>query len=102
MKGKLLIQTTNLVKNFIIGSQEVPVLKQINIKIQSGEFVIIFGPSGCGKSTFIHTLLGLEKPTKGKVAFTGQDLYSLADDKRAICENIKSALFTNNPYGLKL
>ena len=50
-------------------------LKEINLNLYSGEFVIISGPSGSGKSTLLHVMLGLERPTKGEVYLRGTELY---------------------------
>lgn len=72
-------------KSFQIGADvSVEVLKGISLNIGEGEFVIIFGPSGCGKSTMLHTLLGLERPTSGKIIIDGKDFYAMSDDERAI------------------
>lgn len=79
-----LIQTTDLHKSFHVGTGDVEVLKGINITIGSGEFAIIFGPSGCGKSTMLHTLLGLEAPTSGKVLVEGKDFYGMTEDERSL------------------
>lgn len=82
--GDTYIQTKDLQKSFTVGEGQVAILKDLNIEIKRGDFVIIFGPSGCGKSTLLHTLLGLEKPSGGSVAIDGKDFYSLNDDERAI------------------
>ncbi|MFZ2152909.1 MAG: ABC transporter ATP-binding protein [Microgenomates group bacterium] len=77
---------TNLVvasairKSFEVGSQTVEVLKGIDLSINKGDFAVIFGPSGCGKSTLLHTLLGLEKPTEGKVLIEGDDYYAMGEE----------------------
>jgi putative ABC transport system ATP-binding protein len=82
-KQKPIIQVKNVQKTFKVGKGEVPVLKDINVEIDRGEFVIIFGPSGCGKSTFLNTIVGLEKPTSGEVIIEGENVYELKSDKRA-------------------
>ena len=69
------IQVKNLSKSFTVGVQAVAVLKNINLEVKAGDFLIIFGPSGCGKSTLLHTILGLEQPTSGSVIFLGVNLY---------------------------
>ena len=81
---ELVYEIKNLKKVFTLASgDKIEVLKEINLKIKKGEFLIIFGPSGCGKSTLLHTLIGLEPPTSGKINFLGKDLYSLDEDQRA-------------------
>jgi putative ABC transport system ATP-binding protein len=76
-----LVVAQGIRKSFDVGNQVVEVLKGIDLKINKGDFAIIFGPSGCGKSTLLHTLLGLEKPTDGKVIMEGKDYYGMGDDE---------------------
>jgi putative ABC transport system ATP-binding protein len=80
---KTIIKVEGLSKTFEVRSAQVPVLKEINLKVESGEFIIITGPSGCGKSTLLHIVLGLEAPTTGSVEFLGQQLYQgMNEDER--------------------
>lgn len=67
----------------MIGQQTIEVLKGIDLMIGRGDFAIIFGPSGCGKSTLLHTILGMEKPTAGKVIMDGEDIYEKTEDQIA-------------------
>ncbi|MFA5894396.1 MAG: ABC transporter ATP-binding protein [Candidatus Shapirobacteria bacterium] len=76
-----LVVAQGIRKSFDVGNQVVEVLKGIDLKINKGDFAIIFGPSGCGKSTLLHTLLGLEKPSEGKVIMEGKDYYGMGDDE---------------------
>ncbi len=76
MKKEVLISAEHVDKSFTVGEQLVKVLKDINLTIDAGDFVIIFGASGSGKSTLLHILLGLESPTSGKLMFMGHDLYA--------------------------
>ena len=46
-------------------------LNEIDLEIESGEFVCIVGASGCGKSTLLNLVAGLEKPTGGKILLVG-------------------------------
>ncbi len=58
---------------------EVVALKDINIKIDKGEFVFLVGPSGAGKSTFIKLLLHEEKATSGKIIMNDQDITGVSN-----------------------
>ncbi|MBD3280746.1 ATP-binding cassette domain-containing protein [Candidatus Dojkabacteria bacterium] len=79
-----IIEVINLHKSFDVAGGVVKVLKDISFQVKLGEFIIIHGPSGCGKSTLLHTILGLEKPTKGKVKAFGHDVYAnYTEDMRA-------------------
>jgi putative ABC transport system ATP-binding protein len=83
MHKQPVIKIENLVKNFKVGKNEVPILKGIDLEINHGEFVLIYGASGCGKSTLLNTILGLEVPTSGKVYVDGKDVYEKKEDERA-------------------
>lgn len=53
------------------GDEETEVLRDINLTINSGEFVCILGPSGCGKSTLLEIIAGLQRPSRGQVLLDG-------------------------------
>lgn len=94
---KVIIETVNLKKSFVMKDSEITVLKGINMKIKEGEFVIIFGPSGCGKSTFLHSILGLEAPTTGEVLVESKNFYSITEDERAIYRRHKVGMVYQQP-----
>lgn len=54
------------------------VLRDLSLKIRRGETVAILGESGCGKTVLLKTLVGLQRPTRGRVLFDGQDLFRLS------------------------
>ncbi|MBC2885331.1 ABC transporter ATP-binding protein [Ochrobactrum sp. CM-21-5] len=64
------------------GAQEV--LKDINLEVRDGEFVIFVGPSGCGKSTLLRSIAGLEDVTSGEVLINGSDVTVTPPSKRGI------------------
>ncbi len=50
------------------------IIDKINLKIDSGKFIVITGPNGGGKSTLAKLIMGIEKPTSGKILFDGIDM----------------------------
>ncbi|MEW8956459.1 ABC transporter ATP-binding protein [Clostridium sp.] len=76
---KKIIEVKNLYKSFNVGTEEISVLKDINLDIYKGEFVSIMGPSGCGKSTLLYLLGGLDKPTNGGVYINNEEISKLKD-----------------------
>lgn len=77
----IVLEASGLNKQFHFGGQEVDVLKNIEFRVQKGEFVAILGPSGSGKSTLLHMLAGLDRPTAGEIHFAGKRL-SVMDDNQ--------------------
>ena len=67
---------------FSYSAEEEPVLSDLSLHIDAGEYVAIVGPSGCGKSTLLKLLLGFEKPKKGKIFYDNKDIDYL--DKREL------------------
>ena len=84
-----LIVIQNLAKSYSTGAGEVPALREINLKIDSGEFLSIMGPSGSGKSTLMNVLGCLDVPTSGSYLLDGEDVSNLARDQRAELRNKK-------------
>ncbi len=74
------LKLTNVNKSF----GEVAVLKDINIEVEDGEFVVFVGPSGCGKSTLLRVIAGLEDATSGDVQIGGQQMNAMPPSKRGI------------------
>ncbi|OCP18310.1 MULTISPECIES: ABC transporter ATP-binding protein [unclassified Ensifer] len=66
------IKIRNLVKRF----GAFTAVKDVNISVPAGSFLVLVGPSGCGKSTLLRMLAGLEGPSEGEIAFVGQTVSS--------------------------
>ncbi len=62
----------------------VHVLKDINLEVEDGEFVVFVGPSGCGKSTLLRVIAGLEDATSGTVEIAGEVVNTVPPAKRGI------------------
>ena len=62
----------------------VEVLKDIDLSIEEGGFLVLVGPSGCGKSTLLYTIAGLESVTRGEVRIDGRTVNELPPSKRDI------------------
>ena len=82
-----LLEGTGLRKTYFLGRQPLEVLRGVDLKIQAGEMAAIVGPSGAGKSTLLHLLGGLDRPTKGEVAFDGKNLSRMSDREAARIRN---------------
>ena len=59
------------------------ILRDLNLTIEDGKFVVITGPNGSGKSTLARLIMGIEKPTEGQILFDGQDVTNLSMTERA-------------------
>ncbi len=82
-----MIRITDLHKSFTMGSQELTVLKGIDLEIPRGQMVAVVGASGAGKSTMLHIMGMLDRPTKGTVYFDNQDLFQMSEAQQAEFRN---------------
>ncbi|CZQ82001.1 abc transporter [Trichococcus palustris] len=76
-----MITMTNVTKTYKSGDSETYALKEINLTIGEGEFVVILGPSGSGKSTLLNVISGLDTVTSGKITFRDEELTDLSEDE---------------------
>jgi putative ABC transport system ATP-binding protein len=77
-----IIQAENVSKIYHIGKVDVPALRGVSFKVETGEFVSIVGPSGSGKSTLFYILGGLTRATSGRVLIDDVDFAQLSDSQR--------------------
>ena len=66
---------------------ETPVLKDIDLEVAEGEFLVLLGFSGTGKTTLINLMAGLERPTKGKVTFKGREVTEPSPERGVIFQS---------------
>lgn len=82
-----MIKLTNIHKEYVTGKLKVPVLFNIDLEIENGEFVAIMGPSGSGKSTLMNIIGFLDKPTAGSYELNGEKIDSFKENKLAQLRN---------------
>lgn len=78
--NNILLETKNIFKSYYKDSVEIPVLKNINLKIFMKDKLAITGKSGSGKSTLLNLLGSLDNPTKGYIYFKQKEITSLKED----------------------
>lgn len=75
----MIIELSHIYKSYYNGKMEVPVLKDISLNIDKGEYVAIMGASGSGKSTLMNIIGCLDRPTKGDYLFGGSNIFDYND-----------------------
>ena len=80
----VLLTATKLNKTVHVGDQSLSIIKDVDIHVNAGEFVVIMGKSGSGKSTLLGLLAALDYPDSGDVELAGQTLSRLNEDALAV------------------
>lgn len=76
-----MIELSGVSKTYRRGEVEIAALRQVDLRVQAGEFLAVTGKSGCGKSTLLHLIGGLEAPSRGRVVVAGRDLARMTDQE---------------------
>jgi putative ABC transport system ATP-binding protein len=84
-----LIETADLIKDYVVGGEVVHALNGVSVSINRGEFVAIMGTSGSGKSTFMNMVGCLDVPSSGTLKLDGADTRTLSSDDLAVIRNQK-------------
>ncbi|MEO6012117.1 MAG: ABC transporter ATP-binding protein [Devosia sp.] len=99
------LKISNLYKRY----GNIEILKDVNLDIKSGEFIVFVGPSGCGKSTLLRCISGLESISEGVLQIDGRVVNDVAPSKRGIAMVFQSyalyphmTVYDNMAYALKL
>jgi predicted ABC-type transport system involved in lysophospholipase L1 biosynthesis ATPase subunit len=80
------------------GRLEVPVLEDVSLEVDEGDFVGLWGPRRSGKSTLLRIAAGIESPDEGRVLFDGKDLTGLSGDERAELLRMRGIGFVSSDW----
>ena len=76
-----IVELKNVSKTYKIGESEFKALKNIDLELDKGEFVVILGPSGAGKSTLLNLIGGMDTPTEGSIKIDGEEISKYTECK---------------------
>ncbi len=92
----MLLQLKNIYKNYYQGNMEVPVLKDINLSVEEGEYIAIMGPSGSGKSTLMNIIGCIDTPTSGEYLLDDNIINNYKDKELSDVRNKKIGFVFQN------
>ncbi len=86
--AEAVVKIKGLSKIFQRDSIAVVALDNIDLELDSGEFLCLMGPSGSGKTTLLNIIAGIDRPTSGEVEVLGEDISKLGEDRLAAWRNV--------------
>ena len=78
-----LIEIKNLTKTYKRGTFDIPVLQNLSLNVQDGDYLALMGPSGSGKTTLLNLISGIDRPTSGEINIGGIDIGKLSETELA-------------------
>src|ERR1700722_6879303 len=85
-----------LVRDLTCGYGEAAVQHNLSFAVKPGSIFAIMGPSGCGKSTVLKSLIGLRRPSAGKIEINGEDYWAASEARRACMDQQFGVLFQSD------
>ena len=79
LKTQPIYELHGVAKTYNRGANEIHAVRDVDLTIDEGEFLVVVGPSGSGKTTLLQLLGGLDRPTAGEIRFEGRDMAQLKD-----------------------
>ncbi len=95
-----MIETVDLWKTYVMGTEEIHALRGVSVQIERGEYVAIMGPSGSGKSTLMNLIGCLDTPSKGSYLLNEKQVSQMNDNELARIRNEEIG-FVWRAYGTK-
>ncbi len=83
----MVVQMRNICKSYPLGKEMVPVLKNVSLDVEEGDYLAIMGPSGSGKTTLMNIIGCLDTPTSGQYLLSGEDVSKASGNRLADIRN---------------